>query len=73
VADANSLPAADWAVFVIGEEYYLNAHTDRKTCATLTENGKQLLPRAIAIWQRVIEKMPESANAAEAWYFSGAA
>ena len=67
------LPAADWAVLVIGEEYYLDAHTDSKTCATLADNGKELLPKAIAIWQQVIENMPESAHTPEAWYFSGAA
>ena len=28
---------------------------------------------AIAIWQRVIENMPESGHTADAWYFTGAA
>lgn len=72
VADANALPAADWAVFAIGEEYYFDAHTDRKSCDTLTETGKELLPKAIAVWSRIIDNMPDSVHTPEAWYFTGA-
>jgi tetratricopeptide (TPR) repeat protein len=53
IADANSLPDADLAVFMIGEEYYNKAFTD-DTHGRLAENSSEALNKAIEIWQKPV-------------------
>ena len=60
------------AMFTIGEAYYYKAHTDPNTCNELSVYANDALPKAIAVWEQLIDYMPQSEFAPDAWYFSGA-
>ena len=59
------------SLFVIGEEYYLAAHKNPPMCSFLSENSENMLPKAIAIWQRIVNDLPGCDYEARAWYFIG--
>jgi len=70
IADFNDHPALPQAVFIIGEQYYNKAFRDVKQ--GLDTEAKENFRKAIAVWERIITKLPPSAPyTARAYYFSG--
>jgi TolA-binding protein len=69
IADFNDQPALPEAIFVIGEQYYRWASQCRK--AGLSAKEKDIIQKAIAVWQRIITDLSSSHITPQAYYMSG--
>jgi tetratricopeptide (TPR) repeat protein len=68
IADANSLPGADEAVFVIGEEYYCIANK-----AIDDEAKREAYQNAIDMWEKCISTNHKSSSSPQFYYFTAGA
>jgi tetratricopeptide (TPR) repeat protein len=68
IADFNDLPDLAAAVFRIGEEYYEPAFAAENK-GDLSQS-KDLFRKAIAIWERILTELPESAITSQAYVAS---
>jgi tetratricopeptide (TPR) repeat protein len=69
IADFNDHPALPEAVFVIGEQYYNKAFRCKKE--RLYAESKKNFQKAIAVWERIITKLPPSPLIPQANIFVG--
>jgi len=68
IADFNDNPEVAAAVFRIGEEYYEPAFAAENKGDV--SQSKDLFRKTIAIWERIVTELPESAITPQAYYFS---
>jgi tetratricopeptide (TPR) repeat protein len=68
IADFNDHPSLSLAIFTLGENYYNEAF--RYEDEGIEAEAKDHFAKAIAVWERIIQKLPVSAFAVRAYYFS---
>ena len=69
IADFNNHPEMPTAIFMLGEQYYNKAFTCENQGQTA--DAKSHFQKAIAVWERIINELPESRFAtAQAYDFS---
>jgi len=68
IADFNDHPALPEAMFVVGEQYYRWASQCKKT--GLSAKEKEILQKAISVWQRIITDLSTSHITPQAYYMS---
>jgi len=68
IADFNDHPDLPQAVFRIGEEYYERASSAENEGDVF--ESKELFRKAIAIWERILTELPESAITSQAYVAS---
>lgn len=69
IAKASELPAVDWAVYIIGEEYFIRGELLR-TQGNRAES-QEYYRKAMAVWKRILESLRGTAHEPEAYLFSG--
>jgi len=69
IADFNDQPELPTAIFMLGEEYYNKAFV--KENEGQQAESKDYFRKAVAIWERIINELPRSSMAPQAYYFAG--
>jgi len=70
ITDFRDDPDLGEAVFGVGDEYY-NQAMAKKQRGGADDAVNASLRKTLVVWDRIITGLPESAYAADAWYFSG--
>jgi len=68
IADFNNHPEMPTAIFMLGEQYYNKAFTYENQGQTA--EAKSHFQKAITIWQRIINELPQSSITPQAYYFA---
>jgi tetratricopeptide (TPR) repeat protein len=70
IADFNDNPELPTAIFQIGEEYYNKAFNTKGDPNLPEAKTKEYFQKALAVWERIIQKLPPSPTTPQAYWCS---
>ena len=70
IADFNDHPELPTAIFILGEEYYNKAFNTKGDTNSPDARPEEYYRKALAIWERIIQKLPPSPTTPQAYWCS---